>query len=295
MSDPIAIRPTLWLVPLDLALTGFTEFIGAWVFKGSVTVVVDPGPAATIPVLKAALRDLGIRHLDAILLTHIHLDHGGGAGHLSAVFPDAPVVCHPGALPHLADPERLWQASVKTIPEVAGAYGPPIPVPPSRLVGSGHCRLPGLTVVETPGHAVHHLSFVLDGNLFAGEAAGVHFATAGGAVYLRPATPPRFFLEISLRSLDALIGLPHRRICFGHFGISDDTPRILKSHRDQLLLWEQAIAGQRATDPGDGLVERCMARLLAVDVNLAAFDRLAPAVQQRERYFMANSIRGYLG
>lgn len=295
MPHPISITPTLWLVPLDLPLPGFTDFIGAWVCKGEAVMVIDPGPAATIPVLTAALKDLGIRHLDAILLTHIHLDHGGGAGQLSAVFPEAPVICHQGAIVHLADPERLWQGSLKTIAEVARAYGQPVPVPSSRLVSSGDCRLPGLTAVETPGHAVHHLSFVYDGNLFAGEATGVHFQTADGGIYLRPATPPRFFLEISLNSLETLDRLPHRRVCFGHFGASDDTPAVFSVHRNQLLFWGQAVADERSSDPGDGIAERCMARLLATDPNLAAFDRLPPAVQQRERYFMANSIRGYLG
>jgi len=295
MADPIEISPGLWLIPLDLPLPGFTDFIGAWVFKGDVTLVVDPGPAATVPVLTAALHELGIRHPDAILLTHIHLDHGGGAGQLSAAFPEAPVICHQGAIAHLAEPSRLWQGSLKTIPEVAQAYGQPIALPLSRLVGIGDCQLPGLTAVETPGHAVHHVSFVYDGNLFAGEAAGVHFQTGGGKVYLRPATPPRFFLETSLESLDTLARLPHRRICFGHFGSTGNTPAVFTGHRDQLLFWRQAIDGQRAQNPGEGLVERCMAHLLAADPNLAAFGRLSPAARQRERYFMANSIRGYLG
>jgi len=295
MPRPLSITPGLWLVPLDLPLPGFTDFIGAWVFKGDVTVVVDPGPEATIPVLTAVLKDLGIGHLDAILLTHIHLDHGGGAGRLCAVFPDAPVVCHPGAMAHLADPERLWQASLKTIPEIAAAYGQPLAMPPARLVACGDFEMPGLTTVETPGHAVHHVSYALDGNLFAGEAAGVHYRLGAGGVYMRPATPPRFFLETALNSLDALLTLPHRRICYGHFGASDDTPAVFNVHRGQLLFWEQVIAEEQAADPGDGLVDRCMARLLAADPNLAAFDRLTPPVRQRESYFMANSIRGYIG
>ena len=70
----------LWLIPLNYKLTGFTSFIGAWLYKGEKTFVVDVGPAATVPVLLKALDELGVRRLDAVLLTHIHIDHAGGIG-----------------------------------------------------------------------------------------------------------------------------------------------------------------------------------------------------------------------
>ena len=82
-------------------LPGFTSFIGSWIYKGKKTFLVDVGPAATIPVLVKSLEVLEVSHLDAILLTHIHIDHAGGIGDLSLLFPDTPIVCHETGIQHL--------------------------------------------------------------------------------------------------------------------------------------------------------------------------------------------------
>ena len=102
--------------------------------KGSPAFIVDAGPSATAPQLLAALEDLDIRHLDYILITHIHIDHAGAVAELSRAYPDAAIVCHPAGIPHLEDPVRLWEGSVKTLGDVGKAYGPLQPVPGGRMV-----------------------------------------------------------------------------------------------------------------------------------------------------------------
>ncbi len=118
----IEIAPKLSLIPLDQDIPGFGSFIGSWLYKGEKTFLVDVGPAATVPLLINALDSLGVKSLDAILLTHIHIDHAGGIGDLASRFPDTPVVCHGSGIPHLRDPSRLWQGSVKTLGDVATGY-----------------------------------------------------------------------------------------------------------------------------------------------------------------------------
>jgi len=285
----------LYLITLNPPLKGFDDFIGAWVYTGSPAVVVDVGPAASASSLIDALDDLGVNRLDYILLTHIHIDHAGGIGEMSARFPDTPVICHESGLAHLADPAKLWAGSLKTLGNVARAYGEITSVPLERLQGAGKLRSAGVEVLMTPGHAPHHVSYRIDKFLFAGEAGGVCLKPDPSTIYMRPATPPRFFMETAVNSLDALIQSGSRVICYGHFGVGDDAPALLKEHRAQLFQWETLIREEMMRYPEEKRIDACLKRLVESDPLLAAFREMPGAIQARERGFLINSIRGYLG
>ncbi|MCP4694015.1 MAG: MBL fold metallo-hydrolase, partial [Desulfobacterales bacterium] len=91
----------LGLITLTPPIPGFDDFIAAWLYKGEdATFVVDVGPSATADGLLNALEELGVKRLDYILLTHIHLDHAGAAGEMTRRFPDARIVCHKAGIPH---------------------------------------------------------------------------------------------------------------------------------------------------------------------------------------------------
>ncbi len=290
------VAPGLFLIGLDQPkLPGFNDFIGAWLVAGPPAILVDVGPTASVGDLVAALAEIGIRRLDAILLTHIHIDHAGGAGDLCRFFPGAPVVCHRSAHRHLADPTRLWQGSLETLGDTARAYGPIGAVPAERLVDAESFHDFGVEVLMTPGHAPHHVSFRIGDRLFAGEAGGV-FLDRGGEPYLRPATPPRFLLETSLESLDRLRAVDHAILCYGHFGASRNGRRLLEAHRRQLLDWAETIEEiTRGLPAGAAPLDPCLARLLETDPLLAGLRYFAPDVRRRELGFLRNSVRGFLG
>jgi glyoxylase-like metal-dependent hydrolase (beta-lactamase superfamily II) len=231
-----------------------------------------------------------------VLLTHIHIDHAGGIGSLATHFPHAAVVCHPKGVGHLADPERLWQGSLKTLGKIAEAYGPISPVALNRLLGSDQLDHPEITVFETPGHAAHHCSYMAGDILFAGEACGVSLPFDDG-VYLRPATPPRFFLETSLGSLDKLLLLNPRHLCYGHVGGRSNAVEMMAAHRTQLIRWKEMILpffNKPWTDPSAG-IRACADYLVDNDPLLDGLAQLPPDARQRERGFLHNSLLGYWG
>jgi glyoxylase-like metal-dependent hydrolase (beta-lactamase superfamily II) len=290
-----AFQDDLYWIPLPVDRPGLDDFIGAWVYLGGPVAVVDVGPAATTPRLMSALAELGVKRPDVILLTHIHLDHAGGIGAVARAFPRTPVVCHSHAVQHLIDPMKLWVGSQKTLGPLAAAYGKMEPVAVEQVQSSDDFRMDGILVQNSPGHASHHASYLINGLLWAGEAGGVCLPLAGDRYYLRPATPPRFFLETSLASIDDLLASKPDKICYGHVGMRPDAMQMLIAHRRQLAHWNEMLTalGQKGLEDGEATTSRWLAYLLANDPHLAGFTILSTEVQARERYFLMNSVRGF--
>lgn len=281
------------LIPIRQDRPGFEKFIGSWFYQGSQATVVDVGPARSIQVLLEALSALGVGEVELVLLTHIHADHAGGLAEFLRVFPEAQVVCHSRAIGHLMDPAKLWMGTQKALGDLALTYGPIDPVGKERLVPHTGAGVAGLEIIETPGHAPHHLSFVYEGKLFAGEAGGIYLSV-GNSEYLRPATPPVFFLKEFSESMERLIRLGDLPIFYGHFGEAAKSKSLLERARHQLLHWERVIS-EVSSQGRDEAVEGSMERLLQQDPELRAFPEMSVEDQERERFFIANSIRGYLG
>ncbi|MBW1892565.1 MAG: MBL fold metallo-hydrolase, partial [Deltaproteobacteria bacterium] len=122
----------LFLITLPPPIPGFNDFICVWLYKGSISFIVDVGPSVTVPDLIKALNDLDITCLDYIFLTHIHLDHAGGIGEIAEHFSLTPVICHAAAISHLVDPSKLVAGTIKTLGDTGRAYGPIKPVPKNR-------------------------------------------------------------------------------------------------------------------------------------------------------------------
>ena len=289
------IEENLFFITLAPPITGFDDFIGVWLMKGKPSYLIDVGPAVTVGPLQQALGELGIKSLDYIFLTHIHIDHAGGIGTLAKTFPGTPIICHKKAIPHLKDPSKLWQGSLKTLGDMARAYGEITPVTQNPIIDAEDFSHHHILPIMTPGHAPHHVSFMTPLCLFAGETCGVHYTFAPGKDYMRPATPPKFFMETSLNSIDLLIEQRPEKICFGHYGISDNALGWLKAHKDQLVFWKDIIQDEMKNMGKDAFFSDCIDRLKKEDPRIANFGLLTPDQQEREIYFMTNSIKGYVG
>ncbi len=280
------------LIEIKQDMPGFNQFIGSWFYKGDIHFVVDVGPANSVFRLIDALTELKIEHIDYVLLTHIHIDHAGGLAKFLEHFPMAKVICHEKGIQHLVDPKKLWEGSVKVLGDIAELYGPLSPVAERFFISHNAILNKDIVVIDTPGHSAHHLSFVYNGNLFSGEAAGNYFRVQNQE-YLRPATPPKFFLATFLGSIEKLLQLRDMQIYYAHFGKADSSHEMLKRSKNQILNWEKIIRRERSSD-SKSLIERCVESLLTEDPELDAFQYIDAVVQKRELFFFQNSIKGYL-
>jgi glyoxylase-like metal-dependent hydrolase (beta-lactamase superfamily II) len=279
-------------IDLDLpVLEGFRKFISAWLYRGDgFTLLVDPGPLSTIPRLCDELSRLGVTHLDYVLLTHIHIDHAGGTGALLKEYPGATVICHQEGIRHMVAPEKLWEGSRKVLGAVAEAYGEIVPIPAGQIRFEESVGRTGVRTFLTPGHAPHHCSYLLDDFLFAGEVAGVRCELDEG-IYMRPATPPRFILEVALDSLDRVIALAPRRMAFGHHGLVDNALDHLRIARNQLLLWVRGVA-ETAGMETSRREEAFTIWLRTRDEYYRNISKLPQDIQVREHNFFGNTLRG---
>jgi glyoxylase-like metal-dependent hydrolase (beta-lactamase superfamily II) len=172
-----------------------------------------------------------------------------------------------------------------------------LPVDPSLIATESQLTSAPFQLLDTPGHSPHHYAISANGCLFAGEAGGVCLPLPSSDLYLRPATPPRFFLETSLSSIDRLMTTLPEAMCYGHFGMRKDGMNMLARHREQLFFWKRALAVEAVGVGMDSLdlVNRWVDLLLEKDPLLHGFWQLAPEVQIRERGFLRNSVKGFAG
>ncbi len=297
----------LFLIDLPQKLTGYRKFTSSWVIKeGSSAVLVDVGPASTIPLLKKGLDSLGVKRVEYILLTHIHIDHAGGTADLLKFYPDARVVVNEKGERHLINPEKLMEGSRKVLGEsIVEVYGEIKPVPADNI-HRGAVEFAGseIEIIKTPGHSVHHQSYVFGKYLFAGEAAGVFHRfeelseqSGQDIYYARPATPPRYIYEVAEESARKLLEVSAKHICYGHFGMADAGRRI-QEYLDQQKLWfETALHFTRQHPEMDDreIIAELRGVLMGKDELLSNFGLLDDDVKEREDYYINNALLGMVG
>jgi glyoxylase-like metal-dependent hydrolase (beta-lactamase superfamily II) len=166
---------------IDVRIPESRYDFSAYLLPGNEPVLIEPGPGCMVPFILQAMEKLGLQQLSYILPTHIHMDHGGGAGALAEKFPGAMVLVYPKVAKHAIDPSRLT-AATRTVygDDFEGFYGPILPIQPSQLIEAkdGDIIDAGgreLTIIHAPGHAFHHMAIYdgKTGGLFCGEALGL--------------------------------------------------------------------------------------------------------------------------
>src|SRR6187549_188433 len=199
----------------DLQFLGQSAIIATGLLHGADGVaIIDPGPATCLPTLEAALkaRGFGWDDVRAVLLTHIHLDHAGAAGHVLQAAKSARLYVHERGARHMVDPAKLIASATRLYKDdMARLWGTMLPVPADRVEVLGtrdSLSIVGhdIDVAWTPGHASHHVSYFLPAPrmAFVGDTAGI--CRPSGRVVLPPTPPPDIDLEAWRTSTDTILG-----------------------------------------------------------------------------------------
>jgi len=281
---------------IDTQQFGSPRTGAAYLIRGSNPILIESGTAASAATICdvlgefgelaefGELEEFGNLSPEYIFLTHVHLDHAGGAGHLARAYPQAKIVVHDRACKHLADPSRLIDGVRSAAPDLFPYYGETLAIPGHRLlpvVGGEVFDLGNgirLEVIASPGHAYHHVCFFEHGSrtLFTGDAVG-HW---NEPVEVPLTVPPRFDLAQSLATLEALRQLNPEHLAFTHFGIADDALALIDRYERQLINWFEDLRELSKSMLPVEIVEQVLGR-----AEYASLPKI-------DRYMVAMCVRG---
>ncbi len=235
---------------IDTGMAGQRELNAVYLVAAGEPALVETGPGADGPVVLRSLERLGVGADDLahIVVTHIHVDHAGGAGALLARFPRATLWVHEIGAPHLLDPARLVASTARIYgaERMRAFYGETLPVPADRIrpmsggdrVGLGDRSL---QVLHTPGHATHHVSMLDDatGAMFTGESIGSHLPWADS---YRPALPPpEVDVEAALDSIHRMALTRPSVLLTSHFGPVVDPDDGFSRAAERIRSWSETV------------------------------------------------------
>jgi glyoxylase-like metal-dependent hydrolase (beta-lactamase superfamily II) len=253
LSDDTSLRPRLLHHP-----DGITAVDAQYLWPGHAAahIIVDGGRAAfvdvgtrfSVPYLLAALRELGITpgQVDYVLITHVHLDHAGGAGALLAALPQAVALVHPRGAGHLIDPTQLIEGSkaVYGAERFNSLYGTIVPMPAERVreVADGERIRLGqreLLLLHSPGHALHHYVIVdaAHHSVFSGDTFGISYReldTPQGAFIIPTTTPTQFDPEQLIASIERIESFQPASVYLMHYSRVTGISRLAAHLKEQI-------------------------------------------------------------
>lgn len=270
------------LYMIDAGMHGEPERLACYLFDTPNRVLIECGPSNVLENIEAALRSIGVDDVAAMVVTHVHLDHAGGAGHFADRFPNARIGVHSKGARHLADPERLWASAerIYTPEGMQQLWGPMKAVPHDQLlvldegdeIKLGRGR--ELEVMYTPGHAKHHIVFTeaVSGGMFVGDSVGIAFPHGH---MVQPVTPPPdFAAPVVVEQLHRMAERAPGFVGFAHYGVADDPGRVFGEAEARLSEWVNFVAGLGVTeDAADRLRSWVLGRYRAEGISEEDIDQ----------------------
>jgi glyoxylase-like metal-dependent hydrolase (beta-lactamase superfamily II) len=263
------------ILQIDTWTAGVSKVTAGYLIQGARPTLIECGPSLTVDRVIDTLARVGLDPDDLahLVVSHIHLDHAGGAGDVARAFGSATIVVSDIGARHLVDPSRLNASSRRVYGDLMDViYGDCTPIDAERITGVGErTRLDlgggrALDLFATPGHAKHHIS-ALDsdtGALFVGDSVGVRTPDTGP---LRPATPPPDFdLEQAQTTLRRYRELDPQRIYLAHYGAIDPPQKSLVDASERLAAWAEVARDAVAEHDELDHVADTLARRFATDI-----------------------------
>jgi len=312
----------IYLINNPVDFYGMNYGFAAWLLvdnKNGINILVEIGPAAAIDIVQDTIETLGVKKIDFILLTHIHLDHAGGLGHILKYYPEAMVYASEKGRKHIIEPDKLWDSSVKVLGKrLTDAYQKTIGIPEKNVL-KDKPSIEGLSIIKTPGHAPHHETFIFEREgvqlIFCGEAAGMIYGRAERKlvlgdgidnepdfIYLYPATIYRFEYDVSDNSLKKLISLAHDENCYlfySHYGAAEDGKKMLEANHAQLVFWKDMIEKEvkkrieNEENPLDmEFLKEITFQLMKSDLHLKDYVHYREDVKRAQFRYILNSVYG---
>jgi len=248
----------LWYV--DTGMYDVEEYGSVYLIDAERPALVDTGLGTNVERVHDLLDQAGIApdDLETIALTHVHLDHAGGAGLLAEECPSATVYVHESGARHLVDPSRLWAGTKQAVGDQIDYYTEPTPIPEDRietLTDGDEIDLGGRSLVarHVPGHAPHQVVFDAPGldAVFTADAAGIYTPSTDEVHVTSP--PPNFEFEQAVADVELLGALDRSWLCYAHFGPARTADR-LGEYTTVLEEWVDAVERERARHESDDAV-----------------------------------------
>lgn len=297
MVDVNEVAENIYLI--DAQMYSIPKWGSAYLINEEKKALVDTGPATSANIVLEGIKKVGVRpeDIDYIIVTHIHLDHAGGAGVLVRDMPRAKVVVHHKGSKHMVNPERLISSVIAAQGEEAMVrYGEVVPIETDRVkpvydgdvLKLGESQL--LQFIDAPGHAPHELCIHESRNngLFTGDAAGIYVTSE---VSLPVTPPPNFDAELYIDTLERLMKLKVNMIYVAHFGMSNKAQERLQLLIDKLRLWGDMVAEAAKEGRFDGVEERMMTQICA---ELEPVRETGSLHKYLTEFFVPLNIAGYM-
>ncbi|WP_422123263.1 MBL fold metallo-hydrolase [Planococcus sp. X10-3] len=290
---------------------GIAERTGTYVIEEEQLTLIETGPSPSVRYIKEGLAKLGHKLSDVkyVIVTHIHLDHAGGAGLLLQECPNAKLVVHAKGARHLSDPSRLIAGAKMVYGErFSILFDPIVAVPEDRIVIKGEGdRLEigpdcNLMFWNSPGHANHHLAIIdpVSNGVFTGDTAGIHYqqlAKEGIEFHLPSTSPNQFDPDIMRDSIIRMKNEGFSRAFYGHFGMTENPDAAFEQSLEWLdVFMEEANAAVTAGDSQAELANRLKGRI-QTDLNAKGVSEQHEVYELIELDLMVSSMGlfDYLG
>ena len=255
MVDVSEVAKNIYMI--DNRLFSIPRWGSVYLINEAKKALIETGPTTSVTAVLDGIRELDIRPEDIayIVVTHIHLDHAGGAGALARRMPQAQVIVHHKGARHLINPAKLVASAIEARgSEVMAMHGNVLPIEARQVQAVNEGDVISLSsqqtlrFIDAPGHAPHELCIyeTRNGGLFTGDAVAVYIAECDILLPYHP--PPQFDLEACFNTLQRLERFSARKIYYSHFGVSNQVDKHIDRAREKLMVWDDII--KKATKEG---------------------------------------------